>query len=304
MKTTSPFSPRRILCALDFSDLSALALKYAVVGARAYEAELTVLQATHFEMPPYFTRAQSSQLLRQWKAAQRSVRARVAEHVRGTVGSAARGLPIRYLVVDQPPAEAIVAAMEQGRHDLVVMGTHGRTGTSRFLLGSVTEHVVRQAPVPVFVVRQKEHEFIDPGHPEALPKLERILCPVDDASGPRACVAHAASIARQFDATLTVLSTMKPADRLSVIRATRELCSWIPKPVSRQCAVRPLVRRGDAVEEILRFAGDERQDLIVLGAQARRGLRSLFFGETMDLVLRHAQTPILVVPVRPGRSGA
>jgi nucleotide-binding universal stress UspA family protein len=123
---------------------------------------------------------------------------------------------------------------------------------------------------------------------------------VEDTSGAHACLGEAASIARQFGATLTVLAALPPGTRQSAAQATTELCSTIPEAVSRQCTVQPSVRRGQTAEQILRFARDGKQDLIVLGAQSRRGLRSMFFAETADVVLRHAQTPVLVIPVPAG----
>jgi len=299
MKTTTAFNPRRILCPMDLSDLSTLALKYAAVGARAFQAELTILYAIHFDLPPYFTRAQSGHFTRQLKEAQRVARAHLVAHVSRTLGRGFREIPIRYLVLERHPADAILETVEKGRHDLVVMGTHGRTAASRFLLGSVTENFVRQAQTPVFVVRQKEHAFIDVNNPATLPKLERILCPVNSTEMARSCLAQAAALAERFSAALTVLHIVEPDDRQGVSKATERLCSWIPKTVAAQCAVQPLVRRGHAAEQIVEFASDEKQDLIVLGAPARRRLTSVLFGETTELVLRHAPVPVLVLSQPP-----
>jgi nucleotide-binding universal stress UspA family protein len=63
------------------------------------------------------------------------------------------GIPTAFLVWEGTPGEAIVAAAEAERADLIVLGTHGRTGLNRSLLGSVSDHVVRNAPCPVVVVR-------------------------------------------------------------------------------------------------------------------------------------------------------
>jgi nucleotide-binding universal stress UspA family protein len=60
------------------------------------------------------------------------------------------------------PAEAIVDYARQAGIDLIVMGTHGRSGMSQLLVGSVAERVVRTAPCPVLTVKQPEHEFVVP----------------------------------------------------------------------------------------------------------------------------------------------
>ncbi|MEX2184138.1 MAG: universal stress protein [Chloroflexota bacterium] len=63
------------------------------------------------------------------------------------------GIPTAFLVWEGVPGEAIVDAAEAERADLIVLGTHGRTGVNRSLFGSVSDHVVRNAPCPVVVVR-------------------------------------------------------------------------------------------------------------------------------------------------------
>ena len=75
--------------------------------------------------------------------------------------------------------DSVLASASKQRADLIVLGTHGRGGAKRLWLGSVAENVVRQADIPVFVVRQKQHEFIDPSQPGGEPVLKTILCPIN-----------------------------------------------------------------------------------------------------------------------------
>ena len=82
MKSSLSFEPRHLLCPVDFSDLSFLALKYAAVGARDYGAELTVLHAQAFELPRYFVRSESSLLVRELSAAKEGARAYLASNLR------------------------------------------------------------------------------------------------------------------------------------------------------------------------------------------------------------------------------
>ncbi|RME94005.1 MAG: universal stress protein [Verrucomicrobia bacterium] len=296
MKTVPPFPPRRILCPVDLSELSALALKYGAAGARAFAAELTVLQAIHLELPPYFTADQADRFRRQDQEAREAAQGHLAAWARSRLGAAQQGLSLRFEVVETSPAAAILEAIENERHDMVVMGTHGRTAARRLLLGSVTESVVRHAPIPVFVVRQKERDFLDPASPGATPRLRRILCPVNRSRAAAAALELAAQLAARFEARLTALRVLDapPADGGEAAR--QELCAWIPQGAASQCAVEPKLRHGHPAGEIVRFAEETDQDLIVVGAPGDTTGLARILGETAERVLRHAPCPVLVVP--------
>jgi hypothetical protein len=83
---SASFQPRRILCPVDFSPLSSLALKYAAVGAREYGAELTVLHAQTFEPPPYFVHSEMSLLNRELAAAKAWAGNHLAVHGKEILG--------------------------------------------------------------------------------------------------------------------------------------------------------------------------------------------------------------------------
>jgi nucleotide-binding universal stress UspA family protein len=291
------FQPRRILCPVDFSALSSLALKYAAVGAREYGAELTVLHAQTFELPPYFVRSEMSLLDRELVAAKAGARDHLAVHVKKILGRGAEHLPIRHEVLDIHPLDAILDTTEKEHMDLIVLGTHGYSGVKRLLLGSVAENVVRNAQVPVFLVRQKEHEFIDLADADAVPRIERILCPVKTTEAGGAGLRHAVSLAERFHASLTVLYSIEQGQELDESAARNRLCAWISESASTQCSLEPVVRMGYPAEQIIAHAREAKEDIIVLCARHRSFEEGPFFGKTTDLVLRHAPAPVLVVPL-------
>lgn len=297
MKTEADFSPRHILCPVDLSEPATLALKYAAAGARVFGAALTVIEAIETELPPYFTPGQMPQLARQTRLTRAAARKALTAYLRAVLGPAAREPAPQVLVVEGHPTDAILDAAERESADLIVMGTHGRGGARRLLLGSVTENVVRQARVPVFVARQRQHEFLAPDQPGTLPNLRRILCAVVPGAPARACLQAAAALATRFGAELTALYVVEDA-RAAVAPARNELCAWLPS-VATHCEVRPAVRRGRAAEQIVVFAGETRQDLIVLAAQPKAERRGLFLGATTEQVLRQAPAPVLVIPSQP-----
>ena len=139
----------RIACAVDFSETSEEALRYAAMFAGCGQAELHVIHATYFELPAYFTHAQMDDLRRQAErhqtAALEVLRA-FATRISGTDRA-------HFHVVEGPVAEAVIGWTEDFGADLIVIGTHGRTGFNRLMLGSVAEKLMRMSPVRVLAVR-------------------------------------------------------------------------------------------------------------------------------------------------------
>ena len=138
--------PRSILVAVDFGDASARALRVAAALAAQHGSAMTALHAETLDVPPYFTHEQ----LKDGRAAScgRSAArpSATSQHfVRQFAPLAAVSL------VDGPAVEAVLAAA--AHHDLLVLGTHGRRGPSRWWMGSVAERIVRDSPVPALVVR-------------------------------------------------------------------------------------------------------------------------------------------------------
>ncbi len=290
------FEPKRILVPTDFSELSMLALKYAAVGAVQFGAELLVLHAEQFEVPPYVLADEYERVLNELKQRRQSAENYLAEHVRRTLGSVADRLALRYRIVEAHPVEAILQTAANEGVDLIVMGTHGRTGLQRLYLGSVAERVVREASVPVFVVKQKEREFIDVNDPEAKPRLEKILCPVNFTPIARLALMHAADIAARFNAHLTVLYIDEQRRELNEEEAKERICQWLPAEVVNRCSLEPAVRSGNAAEQIVALAREGNYDLLVFGAERRSFLKAILFGTTTEALLRSSPIPMLIIP--------
>jgi nucleotide-binding universal stress UspA family protein len=113
MQKHTPFKPSRILCPIDFSELSRLALKYAAAGARAFGARLVVFHAQRFELPAYFTRGQVEELTRQHRAEQKRASEFLRAHARKVLGAEAMQLPIKFEVVDAHPVDAVLGAVKR-----------------------------------------------------------------------------------------------------------------------------------------------------------------------------------------------
>lgn len=295
MKKSERFHPARILCPVDFSELSDLALKYAAAGAQAFSASVVVFHAQRFELPPYFTPAQVSELTRQHRAEEVRAKEFLRLHVRKVLGEQANAFPLKFDLADAHPVDAVLEAAKRHRAELIIMGTHGRGGAKRLWLGSVAENVVRQADVPVFVVRQKQHEFIDPAGPQNMPRLRTILCPVNLSHAARLGLEHAATLAQQFSARLKTICILDPGDARGLAEARQELSDWLGQN-STHCETEVIAGKGSAGERIVSLAAETNADLIVLGAQHPSPSHRWLWGHTTEFVLRRAPVPVLVVP--------
>ena len=143
---------RRILVPVDFSESSRAALDYAVGLARGFDAQVDVL---HVWEVPSFAPPGTVMFTSGGTPLPNIVRTAAEEALEGFVSAAAkRGVAVHSSRTEQGhPVQAIIEAATSGKYDLIVLGTHGRTGLSRALIGSVAERVVRHAPCPTLTVR-------------------------------------------------------------------------------------------------------------------------------------------------------
>jgi nucleotide-binding universal stress UspA family protein len=142
---------RRIVYASDFSRASRPAFTKAVDLAKAYRAELVVLHVLSI-VPPVIEDGYMAP--RVWEELEAGARAAAQTQLDRLVVKARKArLRVKGLVVLGSPYEDIVRAAKRQRADLLVMGTHGRTGLTKVLLGSVAERVLRTSTCPVMTVR-------------------------------------------------------------------------------------------------------------------------------------------------------
>jgi nucleotide-binding universal stress UspA family protein len=152
---------RRILFPYDFSTLSLHGLRYARSFAEAYDAELHVLHVVDEACQYWMAMGPNSvpigpppeELV---EASTREMEKFAAEHLSDA------GFPVMTEVQMGRPFMEIIRYAREKKIDLIILGTHGRSGLKHVLLGSVAERVVRKAPCPVLTIRHPEHDFIMP----------------------------------------------------------------------------------------------------------------------------------------------
>jgi nucleotide-binding universal stress UspA family protein len=301
---------RRILCPIDLSDYSRRAVDHAVAIARWYGSSITALHVFSpmptapfapwpgaFE-PTGLAASDRDQLLAQTRA--------FVER------EAAPGITIDALIREGNAAAEILACASSLKPDLLIMGTHGRSGFERLVLGSVTEKVLRKAGAPVLTVPR--------ALPDAVPiqpgLFREILCPVDFSNPSIQALQYAISITQEADAHLAVLHVVAhenetaadvgdfgAVENLSMAEfrkqqedtLRRRLVEAVPETVAPYCRVDTLLVHGKPWREILRTAADRLSDLIVMGVQGRGTIDLTMFGSTTHHVVREATCPVLTL---------
>jgi nucleotide-binding universal stress UspA family protein len=146
--------PHRILMGTDFSDYSKEALDYAVLLAKQFGADLYLLHA--FEVPAYYIPGLGGlggPDIIEWL---RSVKEREQKRLETLAGEVRqKGIEVHPILKEGSPDGEILKAVKEVAADLIILGTHGRSGLDRFMMGSVAERVLRQAPCPILLVRPK-----------------------------------------------------------------------------------------------------------------------------------------------------
>ena len=151
---------QRILCPVDFSDNSDHALRYASALAESFGAELTLLHV----VAPIVAALPGETALPDVLQADIDALVDICRKRLAPLADklAAGGLTVQQQVLRGAPFIEIIRYARESEMDLIVMGTHGRSGLGHLLIGSVAERVVRKAPCPVLTVKHPEHEFVLP----------------------------------------------------------------------------------------------------------------------------------------------
>ena len=282
----STASLQHILVPTDLSNFATGALKWAALFQRRLGGRLTVVYANQpwvpfdvIEGPAAYT-LQTSAEFRERIA--RDLRAYVERHIPDA------GDAVETRIVDNAPAQAILDTAESVDADLIVMGTHGRTGWRRALLGSVAEKVVHHTDRAVLCIP-----------PGATPSIGKILCPVNFTEVARVALEEACALAATFDAELLIVHVTDPGGAASDIEG--EFAAWIDPHVRDRCRYAHVVTSGNAAEETIGLANDTHADLLVLGSQHKRFADASVIGATTERVVRFAKRPVWVVSA-DGRS--
>jgi nucleotide-binding universal stress UspA family protein len=295
-------SINRILCPIDFSEFSLDALRHGLALAQWYSAQLTLLHVYQISQPlpmesipgsvPVFVDVDPN---------------KTADEVRRfcapLIGASDQSVQI--VVKPGDAAREIRKEAERLPFDLLILGTHGRSGFERLFLGSVTEKVLRSTRVPVLTIPPPVRE---PGSP----LYKTILCPLEFSPASIRALEYALSLAKETDARLILLHAIEDVlgdagaqtlGHLTVSEyyhhlehdAVRRLRAVVPDEARVWSRPEERVVKGRAHHEILKVAADEHVDLILMGVQGKGVVNRLVFGSTTHRVIREAGCPVLTL---------
>ena len=213
---------------------------------------------------------------------------------------------VTHLVLEGHPADVIVAEANKQQDTLVAMSTHGRSGPSRWLLGSVADKTMRSYNGPILLFRPGA----DGSHSE---QFSTLILPLDGSELAEGAIPHAANLAKDLSLRVTLVRVIDesweyvyPADAPAspdenISRVLEQDAENYLAQVSSRLRrdgvqeVAHLVSHGDPASVIIDLASEAHDGLVVMGTHGRSGLARTVIGSVADRVVRHSGDPVLLV---------
>jgi len=290
-----------ILCPVDFSEFSVRAYRHALSLAEHYRAKLVALHVAEIWRYPSVGFVASAQLYEEFCQA---VRESGTEQLQQFVKNHTHDEIHPELMVHLGIApDSILSLAEARKTDVIVMGTHGRRGYDRLMLGSVTDRVMRRAPCPVLAVCKPTHDSMAAAEERHHPHhLNRILFCTDFSENSERALNYAISATTEYDAELTLLHVLEDAPSPAklegaIAAATKQLDKLIPPGARKTLKIKTAVRVGKPYRQIIQVALEAQIDMVTMGVRGRGALDLAVFGSTTYRVMQLGPCPVLAVPV-------
>jgi nucleotide-binding universal stress UspA family protein len=324
--------PKEIMCAIDFSDFSHLILSYGKALASEFHAKLYVCHI----LPDMVMLSSHGQA---YIASEKVSRERL-ENTKARIGELVKkyGIDAQIIVSPGHPADEITKIVQERNIDLVIAATHGGSGFKRFLIGSVTDRLVKTLTCPLLVLHARED------HPSLREKfkipLERILIGCDFSPASDLAFEYGLSLAQEFQAELHLVHVIKPQKHIELTttdylkiqegdylgrnrsdfldlqqkatddeweRRSRllkhiegQLANMVPEESRNWCTPVITLLEGQPYTELINYAEIKKADMMVLGIQGHSLLEQFLVGSTTDRVISRSTCPVLAVRKLPG----
>jgi nucleotide-binding universal stress UspA family protein len=319
--------PQKIMCAIDFSEFTNLTLSYGQALAKEFEAELTLCHVVS-NMVLMSSAGQAYIASEKIEAERREDAAIRLAEIAKTLNMACDTM-----VSTGHPADELARIAQESGMDMVVAATHGGSGVKRFLVGSVTDRLVKTLTCPLLVLHGDAVPDLLPGDRKKL--LNRILVGCDFSPDSGLAFQYGLSLAQEFETELFLVHVVRPAEHVEfssadyikvqegdylgwnrsdylgltkqanepdgqrkdalMQRLERQLARMVPEDCAHWCTPVTAVLEGEPYQELLAFADQKKVDLIVLGVRGHGLLEKFLVGSTTDRVISRADCPVLAV---------
>lgn len=293
VKTVASRTIRNVLVAIDDSDISVAAVKFAVRLAKRAGASLTFCNAVDLSgidaacVQPYADVSLDGLVKPLHEEAQAILAAAADVANAASVRAATREL-------SGPAPRAILEAAPMLCADAIVVGTHGHRGLSRLIFGSTAEEVLHDAGIPVFVVPAGAN----PG--QSQDPFLRIAVAVDGSEAAAAALDAALDLAVLDGGRLSIVHAIAHDDSMLAYARQRDRAQLLVSAAAtraEQCGVlaETFILEGDPTRRLLKFVRSHSIDLLAMGTHGRRGLDRMLFGSVAESVARACLAPVLLV---------
>jgi nucleotide-binding universal stress UspA family protein/predicted transcriptional regulator len=326
--------PKKIMCAIDFSDFTNMVLTYGKVLAKEFNSKLCLchivpgsfMVAGH--IAPY--------------ADYTGIEAEHIRHAQERLEKKGKEFDLDYeiMVGSGYPAEEIAQLARENNVEMVIAATYGGSGVKRFLIGSVTDRLVKILSCPLLVLNPSEQNLSS--LPEKKIKLEKILVGCDFSEDSQLAFEYALGLAQEFQTKLYLSHVVRPVDQTgsgfaesvsarqkyypawnmtdymelkgdtkiwehhrekSIFeKLENQLLNMLPKDCGNWCAPVTVLLKGAPYKELISYAQKEEVDMIVLGIHGHNLLEKFLVGSTTDRIISRAPCPVLAVRTPVGAS--
>ena len=290
-----------ILCPIDFSEFSERAYGYALSLAKHYRAKLVAQHVVELWRYPSASFAVSAELYEGfWQALRERGKKQLQEFVNNYSSDE---IQPELAVHEGLVPDCIMSFAQARKADVIVMGTHGRRGYDRLMLGSVTDRVMRMSSCPVLALSKPRHDSIAAEKDrDQVHHLSRILFCADFSENSERALNYAISATVEYGAELTLLhvleetpSRAKPEQAIAA--AKERLDKLIPAEERKTLKIKTAVRVGKPYWQIIQLALEAQIDLVTMGVRGRGELDVAVFGSTTYRVMQLGTCPVLAVHV-------
>jgi nucleotide-binding universal stress UspA family protein len=290
---------QNILVPLDFSEFSIMALEYAINLAEKYSSQITLMHAVVL----FQDDINEEERLQMYEDMIRKREENIRKYIINSQNNIEkRGITVKSEIIRGiSAADTILEFIDKLPTDIVIMGTHGKSGLKHLFQGSVAEKVVRLSPVPVLTVHRSTQNF----------RIKRLLVPIDFSLHSKKAIDYAVSLADTFKAYIDFVHVIEqeihPSFYASGIysisqidkdlknRVIENMKAFVEDQLNPNIKTDYIVCEGKSHKEIINLSKEEKTDLIVIATHGLTGLDYILLGSTTEKVVRWANSPVLTI---------